>query len=840
MSPSNKKPLGAADEPQEDASESAFKIPSVFTLLHFVWLNKWAIVIAWTLLAIPTGITLSIFNLPRSYSASTVLRFPDVVGAQTNVMRDVAITSGESIISIFNSFQVMEATIRKLSLRLRIETPEVFKRDVFRSIQYSEDLGLGQYTLVIGKDYWASILYKPLGKTEEYVLVKGSIKGTNKVVAPGLELEINEALLARSEGIAILLSFNSLEETAVGLRKSLTTRSLGSSNIEIRIKDRDPWLVADILNTLRIEFLEVYYGTTEVQDVGILVQMEKDLEISKQKLEKSQDELSTYYAAHPELMRRDDAGGGDNLVYLESRQDQERVTRSQQRIQAAFQAKPAEGTAEQVYYWATEMLGTMSEAGEPKANIQRASLQELQLRQTNLRTSLGPDHPRIAEVEAEKANLYVQIEETYRSMNQRLTKESADLRHRMVSNAPSRPVNIPVKVQLELERLNSVNTNNQDIYQRLQESYNRAKLVTGSEFFKVTVVDPARAAIYEPPSFKSRIVVAIGAVMGLAFFVPALFIAWPVVFRKIWTKDDVTKLIGIKLLGAVAWNGASRSQARKSEKAAKKAAKKAGTDKDEDDEPRHSESLARTPDPLLLFVGTSYSLEDLEAYRVIREETESYFRKGAEGKCCLLMTSTRPNEGKTLTACNLAMTFARKGKRTLLIDADFRLGRIDKIFNIPASTGVDELLGQTDMSDEAFRENVSLCFQPTMQRNLVLAPRSRSNPNAGELVSSDRFKSFIKLTRELFDIVIIDTPPIMITPEPLALAEVVDGVLFVCLSGGTAVSDSVEATRILAERGVRVGAILNGVKQSPFAQNRYKKYSYYYQSQPPAGDRTET
>ena len=79
----------------------------------------------------------------------------------------------------------------------------------------------------------------------------------------------------------------------------------------------------------------------------------------------------------------------------------------------------------------------------------------------------------------------------------------------------------------------------------------------------------------------------------------------------------------------------------------------------------------------------------------------------------------------------------------------------------------------------------------------------------------------------------------MITPEPLALAEIVDGVLFVCLSGSTAVSDSLEATRILAERGVRVGAILNGVKQSPFAQNRYKKYSYYYQSQPAAGDRNE-
>src|SRR5690606_33043397 len=223
--------------------------------------------------------------------------------------------------------------------------------------------------------------------------------------------------------------------------------------------------------------------------------------------------------------------------------------------------------------------------------------------------------------------------------------------------------------------------------------------------------------------------------------------------------------------------------------------------------------------------------QDREACRVSREETESHFRQRKTGKLCLMVTSTRPNEGKSLTACNLAMTFARKGKRTLLIDADFRLGRVDKIFNVTVSTGVDDLLSQPDMTDSQFLENVSLCFQPTVQRNLVLAPRSRSNPNAGEMVSSDRFKSFIVLAKEQFDVVIIDTPPILITPEPLALVEVVDGILFVCLSGGTVAADAADAVGILEERGVKVAAILNGMRDSPFARNHYKKYSYYYQAQ---------
>jgi len=94
------------------------KIPSVSTLLHIFWLKKWFILLVWLILAIPAGTLLSIFNLPTSYTATTVLRFPNVVGAQTNVMRDVAITERESIISILNSWQVIESTIKKMSLKM--------------------------------------------------------------------------------------------------------------------------------------------------------------------------------------------------------------------------------------------------------------------------------------------------------------------------------------------------------------------------------------------------------------------------------------------------------------------------------------------------------------------------------------------------------------------------------------------------------------------------------------------------------------------------------------------------------------------------------------------------
>ena len=799
----------------DDASNAPRKIPSLASLFHILWLRRWIALIAWAVIAIPVGITLSIFDLPKSYSSTTVMRFPDVIGAQTNVMRDVAITQGQSIISILNSFQVLDGTIRKLGLRMRITTPDLFQRDVFKDIKFGESLGLGDYSVVLEKHGSFAILnYKPLGAAVEYKVFSDRVEN-GRVALQGLEMEFTPEFLSGVRGNRVAMSLRSEEATLRDLQKSVAARPLGGGNFEIRMKDRDPWLVADILGTLQSQFLDVYYGTTEVQDVGILVQMEKDLALAKDKLEKSQDELSHYYAEHPELSAQGPTQG-DNLAYLDSRQQLETLQGRKKRVQDAFAAREPGGDADKGYFWAMEMLGAMADAGEAKASIMRSSLQEMNVRQQGYQKNLGPEHPKILEVEAEKKAVYKQIDETVAALLRRMDADLGDLKVRMAGSAAHGNYRPPVKVQLELERLNNVNKNSQNIYDRLLESYNRAKLVTGSEFFKVSVVDPARPALYEPPSHKTRLLIAATAVMLLFIAIPGLVLAWALVFIRIWTKDDMRRLLNLKTLGIVAERQPKRGKAAR--EAAKEAA--AGT-------------TGPGVDPMLLVHGSMTQLEDLETFRLVREEVETSFRNPASpGKFCLMVTSSRPHEGKSTCAANLAITFARKGKRTLLVDADFRLGRAARIFNLNVSTGIDTILDQADISADHFLESASLVFQPTLQRNLVVAPRKSSNANASELISSDRFKDFLRMARDQFDVVIIDTPPVMITPEPLSLAEIADGVLFVCRSGLTIASEARDAIEILRERNPRVAGILNGARLSPFEENRYKKYSYYYQVQP--------
>ena len=803
----------------EELSAAPRKIPSLKSLFHILWLRKWTVLAAWLVLALPTGLTLSIINLPKVYLATTVLRFPDVVGAQTNVMRDVAIAQGQSIISIFNSYQVLEATVRKLGLRMRVTTDDVFQHGVFRNIHFNENLGLGVYTVFLrGEDRTAKIIFHPRGTTAEFEVFSGRLGPDGRIALPGLDLEFQPDFLRKGKDMKLDLDLRTLEQTGVSLKKALATKPLGGGNYEIRLRDRDPQMVAEILNTLREQFLDVYYGTTEVQDVGILVQMEKDLELAKEKLEKGQDELSRYYASHPELNQQQGASGGDNLAYLESRQEIDRLQQQKRRVEEAMAAKEADATPEKKFYWASELLNAMGQAGEPKANILRASLQELNARQVGFRGNLGPDHPKIREVEKDKEVIYRQIEDAENLLTRKLDQDLADLRGRMASSAPRGSYRPAVKVTLELERLTNTNENNQRIYDRLMESYNRAKLVTGSEFFKVTVVDPARPAQYEPPSLRTRLLFAAGAMFLLLLVVPAGFLFWPVLFIRIWTKDDVQRLLGLRTLGEVSLRVRSKS------------------DLPEPD--RKPGSKQGEPDPLLLFHGRDHQLEDVEVFRLIREESENLFKNPATpGRLCLMVTSCHPHEGKSTCASNLAVTFARKGKRTLLVDADFRLGRVHRIFNLSVNVGLDDIMSQQNTSLAQFLETATLAFQTTMQSNLVVAPRKASNPNAGEMVSSDRFKAFIKMAREQFEIVVIDTPPVMITPEPLSLAEGTDGVIFVCRSGLTTAGEAREAVQSLGERGVKVAAILNGVRDTPFQRNRYHKYAYYYHVQPKPGDK---
>ena len=208
-----------------------------------------------------------------------------------------------------------------------------------------------------------------------------------------------------------------------------------------------------------------------------------------------------------------------------------------------------------------------------------------------------------------------------------------------------------------------------------------------------------------------------------------------------------------------------------------------------------------------------------EAYRALR--TSLVFTSGGESTRVIAVTSAQPLEGKTTTACNLAIVLALGGARVLLIDADMRRPGVHKMLRLQNTVGLSHLLvGQARVRDT---------IQRTDDPNFYVMTAGRTPPNPSELLASDRMRRLVEnLASGPFDWVIIDTPPVLAVTDAVVISPLVSGVTFVLGAEMT--------RRRLAERAVQmltvskprvIGAVLNRVN---FDRNKYY-YSRYYGSQ---------
>jgi capsular exopolysaccharide synthesis family protein len=205
-----------------------------------------------------------------------------------------------------------------------------------------------------------------------------------------------------------------------------------------------------------------------------------------------------------------------------------------------------------------------------------------------------------------------------------------------------------------------------------------------------------------------------------------------------------------------------------------------------------------------------------EAYRTLR--TNLLFSSTGSRLRRLLVTSPGPQEGKSTTVSNLAVAFAQQGHRTVLIDCDLRRPRLHNVFRQPQCPGMSELLtGQSDMS---------AVVAPTMLSNLSLITAGHPPPNPAELLGSERMQEVLAELTEAFDLVLIDTPPILAASDPAILSKIVDGVVIVVRAGATERGAIHESVRQLTTVNARIlGTVLN----DPDAEvERYAGYYGYY------------
>lgn len=213
-----------------------------------------------------------------------------------------------------------------------------------------------------------------------------------------------------------------------------------------------------------------------------------------------------------------------------------------------------------------------------------------------------------------------------------------------------------------------------------------------------------------------------------------------------------------------------------------------------------------------------------EAYRVLR--TNLQFLGLDEPVRSILVTSATPGEGKSTTISNLAVAFAQTGARVCLIDADLRRPTIAKTFGIENWSGLTTaLIGQGSLEE---------CLRPTDIPGLTVMSSGPIPPNPAELVGSARMTALLGQLEERFDMVLIDSPPVLAVTDAAVLAPKVGGVVMVVRAGTVDYRQVNRAKEALEAVKSRVlGVVLSAVEP----EGREGYYYYYYQSDEPAGGR---
>ena len=208
-----------------------------------------------------------------------------------------------------------------------------------------------------------------------------------------------------------------------------------------------------------------------------------------------------------------------------------------------------------------------------------------------------------------------------------------------------------------------------------------------------------------------------------------------------------------------------------------------------------------------------------EAYRAVR--TALYFSTRGSGHKVVQVTSPNPGDGKTTLAANLAVAIANSGKRTLLIDCDFRRPRVHKVFGLGDGTGMSDVMsGSVELIDAIIETTIE---------GLSILPCGRRPANPAELLTSNKFQELLDVLREKYDMVIIDTPPVLAVTDPLTVAPRVDGVLLVIRLAKSARSSAQKTLEALDSIGGTVlGIVVNGMGGGSKYGYGYGSYSYGY------------
>jgi succinoglycan biosynthesis transport protein ExoP len=552
----------------------------------------------------------------------------------------------------------------------------------------------------------------------------------------------------------------------------------GTRLVEIAYSAADPQYAALAANTLAREYVQQNLDLKLANTTNTISWLGEELGKQRQKVEAAERAMAEYQE-------------GQNAMSLDDRQNIV-IARLNSLNDAVTKAKTARLHKEASYRQLGNLTGDSADADSYPLIAHNPTIQEIkqQLAQLNgekakMSLRYGPQHPEmerisrqvessLARLRAETAKLLESIGNDYRAALAEEHNLSGSLeeqkRHAIDLNRKNITFSI-LQREAESER---------QVYNALLQQEKELRVVSNSRANNVQLMDDAEVpgSPYTPNHSRDWLM---ALVLGLALGVAVAY-AVEYLDDSVKLPEDITRRLKLPLLGLIP-------------------------------------AVAGSKPPVL----TGAVPHDFgEAFRSLR--TSLVFTNGSPGKRIIAVTSTQPLEGKTTTACNLAVALALGGSRVMLIDADMRRPGLHRSMGMRNEIGLSHILtGQTRL-----REAV----QRTTENNLFVITAGRVPPNPSELLSSERmFQLIANLASGPFDWVIIDTPPVLAVTDAVILAPSMSGLVFVIGAEMTRRAHAERAVQTLHHAQTNIiGAVLNRVdlNRNKYYYSRY--YGYHYQS----------
>ncbi|MGP5191743.1 polysaccharide biosynthesis tyrosine autokinase [Vreelandella alkaliphila] len=399
-------------------------------------------------------------------------------------------------------------------------------------------------------------------------------------------------------------------------------------------------------------------------------------------------------------------------------------------------------------------------------------LSELAMREADLAERYRPSHPNYQTLLRQRSQLV----------------EERDRLNAQVNELP--------ETQQEVLRLTRDSQVNQQVYVQLLNQLQEMRLVKAGTVGNVRILD---AAILNPGTIAPRIplITAVSALIG-ALLATMLVVVRLLLSRAIKSPEQLEEL-GLPVYATLPDSG---GQAGLTERI----------------RPRHSKKVQEVFRGLLAIRKPAEIA--VEALRGLR--TSLYFAMLESDNNRLMITGASPGVGKSFVAANLAAVCAQAGQRVLLIDADMRRGHLHHAFHSKGVKGLSELLARRIDAEEAVRHSDL--------EGLDYVARGSVPPNPSELLMQQSFHEFLEAMSQCYDLVIIDTPPILAVTDATVVGKLAGTSLMVVRFDSHPPGEIKAAKRRLESAGVNIkGAILNGVKKTTNSRHGYYgSYLYAY------------